>query len=101
MNNESIGPGSQDNTYEHPDIAPEMTAHELAAYASASLEQQCALDEGQITLANLREDHSVSSQEIQNATGDFGGLIDEEDEELEREIREFEEKKRRHEEEQK
>lgn len=45
MNNESIGP-SQENTYEHPDYQPEMSAAELALYVSSSNEKQQALDMG-------------------------------------------------------
>jgi hypothetical protein len=52
MNNESIGP-SMDNTYEHPDYAPEMSAQELAAYALASTEKQQALDLGKITISSM------------------------------------------------
>ena len=54
MNNESIGP-SQENTYEHPDYQPEMSAAELALYVSSSKEKQQAIDLGQITIAHLRD----------------------------------------------
>ena len=54
MNNESIGP-SQENTYEHPDYQPEMSAAELALYVSSSKEKQQAIDMGQITIAHLRD----------------------------------------------
>ena len=52
MNNESIGP-SQDNTYENGDMAPELSAAELAAYAVLSTEKQCALDLGKITYHDM------------------------------------------------
>ena len=45
MNNESIGP-SQENTYEHPDYQPEMSASELAIYVQSSKEKQQAIDLG-------------------------------------------------------
>lgn len=55
MNNESIGP-SQENTYEHPDYQPDMSASDLALYVSSSVEKQQALDMGRITIAHLREE---------------------------------------------
>lgn len=51
MNNESIGP--EEYTFEHP--AADMPANELAVYASASLEQQQAID---LIREGVQEDNS-------------------------------------------
>ena len=70
MNNESIGLSqpSPDASYEHSE---DLSAAELAVYASASLEKQQALDSGIVTIADVRRE-SEDYSEKNNETGDFG-----------------------------
>lgn len=70
MNNESIGLSqpSPDASYEHSE---DLSAAELAVYASASLEKQQALDSGIVTIADVRRE-SEDYFEKNNETGEFG-----------------------------